>query len=212
MSILHKLEWGYQTQKFDSKKIIPEEHITELLNAMNLTMSPFDLQPYNFIVVHDSLLQQKLSTASHNRNQITEASHLVVILSVKEVSASYIKNYIQRVMETRKQAYESLRDLEDFLLSFFKKKSPSEQVAWNQKQSHLPLGTLLVAAADLKIDTYYLESFDVQEYDKLLAVDDKNITTNAVIALGYRDLKDKSQYMKKVYRSLDDIVGLRYGK
>lgn len=211
MSILHKLQWRYATKKFDPEKIVAEEDITELLKAMNLSASSSGLQPYKFIVIHNKELQQQLRSVSFDQPQITDASHLIVIVAKNEVSPEDIKAYVSRTAEIRNIAA-SLDGLEQSLLKGIASKNPIEQLQWAQRQCYLPLATLLIAAADLKIDTCPMEGFIPEEYDRILGLSEQGLHATVIAAIGYRSREDNLQHAKKSRRTLDDIVELRYGE
>lgn len=212
MSILHKLQWRYATKKFDPQKKVSEENITELLKAMNLSASGSGLQPYKFIVVHNNELQQQLREVSYNQPQVTDASHIIVVAAKTEVVPEYIETYIQRTAEIRGIPTESLKGLEQSLLNNIGSKNSREQLQWAQRQCYLPLATLLIAAADLKIDVCPMEGFIPEEYDRILGLQDQGLHATVIAAVGYRSQDDKLQFAKKSRRTLDDIVELRYGE
>lgn len=212
MSILHKLQWRYATKKFDPEKVVAEKDITELLKAMNLSASSSGLQPYKFFVIHNPQLQQQLREVSYDQPQVTDASHIIVIAAKTEVSPEYVKNYIQRTAEIRGITVSSLEGLQQSLLKRIRSKNLHEQLQWAQRQCYLPLATLLIAAADLKIDVCPMEGFIPEEYDRILGLQNQGLHATVIAAVGYRSHEDKLQHAKKSRRTLDDIVELRYGE
>jgi len=211
MSLLHKLEWRYATKKFDSEKEISEENITELLKAANLSASSYGLQPYEFIVVKNQELQNKLQEAAYGQAQLADASHVVIFAAKKTVSPDYIKNFVQHTAEIRNQDLGELNDYQQSMIDTIGSMSSDQQLSWTQRQSYIALGTLLLAAADLKIDACPMEGFENEKFNKLLELD-AGLHATAIVTLGYRSVNDTYQHAAKVRRPLDDIVTLRYSE
>ena len=51
MSLIEKLQWRYATKKMDSSKVVPQEKVDQILEAIRLTASSSGLQPYEVIIV-----------------------------------------------------------------------------------------------------------------------------------------------------------------
>lgn len=210
MSIKHKLEWRFATKKFDSEKIVPEEQITELLEVTNLSASALGLQPYKFIVIHNRDIIEKLAEHSFNGIDVADASHLVVFASKTEVSAEYIDNYVDRTEEIRKLESGTLKAVRDLTHKLMESKSPEDIFIWSQKQAYVALGTLMVAAADLKVDMCPMEVINSEKYNEILGLDEQNLHACVVGVLGYRKHDDSSQHDIKSRKPLDEITELIY--
>jgi nitroreductase / dihydropteridine reductase len=211
MSILHKLEWRYAVKKFDTDKEVSEDQITELLEATNLMPTAFGLQPFEIIVVKDKLLQQRLFEHSFGQEKVVEASHLVILAAHKKISSEYIRRFREHTEHIRKLPQDTLLGFENHMLSVFEHMSESEHLAWAQRQAYIALGGLLIAAADLKIDSCPMEGFVSEKYDEILELPN-GLHTTLVVPLGYRSPEDGLQHLKKSRRELTDIVHLRYEK
>ncbi|MCA9351598.1 NAD(P)H-dependent oxidoreductase [Patescibacteria group bacterium] len=211
MSLLHKLQWRYATKKFDPTKDVPEEQVTELLKAMNLSASSYGLQPYEFIVVKDNNLQARLREASFDQSQLTDASHVIVIAARKTTTPKDIRAYIENIARIRDMDVSLLSDFEASMNQALAAKSLDEQLAWATNQAFISLGTLLLAAADVKIDVCPMGGFEPDRYDEILGLKDRGLHAAVIAAIGYRSQEDETQHFKKVRKHLDDITELRYG-
>src|SRR3990167_4403709 len=101
-SFIDALNWRYATKQFDTTKKISEKDLNELLESTRLSASSFGLQPWKFIVVEDKKLRQKLNEeAGYGQPQITDASHLIVLSSIKNLDEKYIRKYIEHIAKTR---------------------------------------------------------------------------------------------------------------
>ena len=212
MSLEHKLQWRYATKKFDPTKKVSEEEVTELLKAMNLSASSYGLQPFEFIVIHDQSLQDSLMPVSYNQPQVRDASHIIVIAAKINIDESYIDQYINRIATIRSQDKNDLEEYKKMMLNTIGSRPPQEQLAWSQRQCYIVLGTLLLAAADMKIDACPMEGFEPDAYDDLLGLKEKGLHTTVIIPIGYRAHDDEYQHVQKSRRDLDEIVELRYAE
>lgn len=208
--MLHKLQWRYATKQFDTEKKVSEEDVTTLLDAMNLAASSYGLQPYEFVVVKNQALQKQLQAVSFNQAQVADASHLIVICAKTEVTPEYIDSYIKRIAEVREVEIDSLGGYADMMKQSIGSQDPDAQLTWAQKQCYTVLGTLLLACADLKIDACPMEGFIPASYNELLGLSAQGLHATIVIPIGYRDVHDSYQHVKKVRRSLADMVHLQY--
>lgn len=210
MSLLHKLQWRYATKQFDSEKVVSEEDVTELLKAMNLTASSYGLQPFEFIVVKNQELQDELRPVSWNQSQISDASHIIILAAKTSIDEQYIQSYIENIMHVRGVDVESLKGYKQMMMDGPGSWENKGVTAWAKRQCYIVLGSLLLAAADLKIDTCPMEGFDADAYDKILGLSEHGLTATLVIPIGYRSVDDATQHAKKVRAHLTEITSLRY--
>jgi len=190
---LKNLNWRYATKRFDENKKISAEDLSELKKAIRLSASSYGLQPYQVIVIEDEKTKEKLRAAAFNQPQLTESSHVFVFASYKEVKEEYIQDYMKNVAETRGM---ELSELDQF----------AEMIKGaSTKQTYIALGYLLNAAANLKIDTCPMEGFNAKEFDEILGLNEKGLTTAVIATAGYRSDEDITQNFKKVRKSNDNL-------
>lgn len=200
-SYLDSLNWRYATKKFDSEKEISKEDLNTLLEAIRLSPSSYGLQPYHVIVIKNKELREKLKSASWGQSQITDASFLIVFANNTSFDADLIDSYLTNVSQTRDIELNNLQQYGDFMKSKLVDLPNSVKESWTAKQAYLALGNLLSAAASLKIDACPMEGFEAEVYNELLGLNDKNLNTAVVTAVGYRAVEDDTQHYRKVRQS-----------
>lgn len=210
MSLLNTLHWRYATKKFNTEKKLTEDQITDILKGMNLAPSSLGLQPYEFIVIHDKKIQHLLADHSYGQQQITQASHIIVIAAKKEITSSYVESYLNHIAKIRKVSLESLDDYKNMILGFLEGKSHEEQLIWAQKQSYIVVGILMALCTDMHIDSCPMEGFIPEKYNEILGLSEMGLTATVVIPVGYRADDDEYASHKKVRKTLEDIVHLDY--
>ena len=205
-SFIDALNWRYATKKFDSAKKISEKDLNELLESARLSASSFGLQPWKFVVVEDKNLREKLKGEGFGQPQITDASHLIVLCSIRNLDEKYIKKYIEHVAKIRGISVDALKGSEDMMVGFAKQLGKQAMLEWTKKQTYIALGTLLSACALKKIDASPMEGFNPEKFDEILGLEKLGLASTVLCAVGYRSEKDETQNYKKVRFDMKDIV------
>jgi len=192
MDIINNLKWRYATKKFDPTKKINNSDLEILKEAVQLSVSSYGLQLYKVLIIEDKEIRKKLQTASWNQKQITEASHLFVFCNYKKVEADHIDSFIRLTAETRNLEFEKLIGYGDFIKTKLAEKNNIEQSNWLERQPYLALSNLLMACASMQIDSCPMEGFEVEEYNRILGLDEKGLNACVIATVGYRDSSDDS--------------------
>ena len=129
--------------------------------------------------------------------------------SYKEVEEKHIDEFINLMEEARQQDDE--RGYLDKLKSKAKivaygtiaktdlgNRNKDELFNWMQKQCYLAISQLMVTCADMKIDSCPFEGFSTEGYDRILELEDRNLTSTVLLPVGYRAENDRHQYRNKV--------------
>lgn len=206
MSNLKALNWRYATKKFDDSRILSEEKLEILKHAFNLTATSYGLQPLKMLVISNKETQQQLTEFSMNQQQVSTASHVLVICTEKNVDEKFISGYFQRVKNLRDTPDEVLQPFHNFLVDDFKNKAIEEIEAWARNQAYLALGTLLTVCATEEIDACPMEGFEPAKYDDFLELSERNLQSVLVLPVGYRAKDDFFSELKKVRRPLDEVI------
>ncbi|MGF1559676.1 MAG: NAD(P)H-dependent oxidoreductase [Flavobacteriaceae bacterium] len=204
--IIKNLEWRYAVKKFDSERLLSHRNIEKLKQAFNLTATSYGLQPIKMVVLQNKSLQQALVPFSMKQQQVAQASHVLVICIETNVDSDYIIEYFKRIKEIRGTSDEILTPFKESMVSSFSTKGTDEIQSWSKNQAYLALGNLLTICAMEKIDSCPMEGFQPEEYDRLLGLKDKGLTSVLVLPVGYRATDDIFSGFKKVRKNLDDSI------
>ncbi len=203
---IKNLEWRYAVKKFDSEKILSNDKIERLKKAFNLTATSYGLQPIRMVVVQNKELQEKLVASSYGQQQVSQASHVLIICIERVVDKEFIVKYFDRVKNIRNTSESIITPFEDALVSSFSKKDIKEVKDWATNQAYLALGNLLTVCAFEEIDSCPMEGFSPEAYDELLELDQYGLSSALVLPVGYRAQDDMFADMKKVRRPLKDSI------
>ena len=204
--LLERLDWRYATKQFDPQRKIDGETWNALEEALRLSPSSGGLQPWKFIVVTDPAVREKLVPASFGQTQIRDASHLVVFAAKKNFNEADVDAHIQKTAEVRGVSTESLAGLRNMLVGgIVNAMDPAARQAWAARQSYIALGTLLTSAALLGVDATPMEGFVPAQYDAILGLAEKGLTTTVICALGFRSENDAYAGLPKVRFENEDV-------
>jgi nitroreductase / dihydropteridine reductase len=188
MELINHLKWRYATKKYNAEKV-SDEKVDQILEAINLTASSCGIQPYRVLVISNPEVRAQLGAGSFN-GQIVNSSHLLVFAAFNEISTTYIEEYIKMAEKQRNLPEGGMDDLKNKLINYFSVNSTEANAIWANKQAYIGLGTALVAAAELKIDTTPMEGFDAQRFNEVLGLKEKGLHAAVILSLGYRDAEN----------------------
>ena len=189
MNYLEILKFRHACKIFDESKKIGAGEFDFILEAGRLSPSSTGLEQWNFLVVQNKELREKIKAVSWNQAQITSCSHLVVILAkIKEVKvgSSYIDKMIARRADKDPEAIAARQKFyHDFLLSNFKN-DDELTFQWSHEQCMIAATNMMNAAASLGIDSCPIEGFDRHALNEILGLDESEKRVAIVVPFGYR--------------------------
>ena len=185
--VIKALNFRHACKLFDPKKKISKEQMNMIIKAAHLSPSSFGLEAWKFLVISSDKVKKILRPACWNQPQITDASHVIVILlnpKVAHPSHEYIKLNFERrgLSEDLTKAY-IVRYKNHMETEVFPRMSA---YAWCSKQCYIALANIMTTAASEGIDTCPIEGFEKEWVEKVLNIDTEKYEVAVVVALGYR--------------------------
>jgi len=207
MNLIESLNWRYATKKYSDRKVSADD-LNKIIAATNLSASSAGLQPYRLFIVGNQELRNKLGEGSFN-GQIADSSHLLVFAAFEKITEEHIETYINHIASERGLPVEALADFKAALVNGILNRTDEVNFTWAARQAYIGLGTALIAAADLQIDSTPMEGFDADKFDELLNLKEKGLKSVVTLALGYRD-EEQDMYakFKKVRLAKDDFASV----
>ncbi len=204
--LLEQLRWRYATKQFEANKEIPADTWSAIEDSLVLTPSSFGLQPWHFVVITNQETKKALLPHSWNQTQVTDCSHFVVLSAKINPDEADVDEFLNRTIEVRGGDLESLQGYRDMMLGFMNKMSPEERLHWAKNQTYIALGQLMSTAATLGIDACPMEGIVPAEFDRILKLTEKGLTTSVACALGYRSVEDSYAKAPKVRFDKKDLI------
>lgn len=195
------------TKVFNPDRRIPAEDWEALLESLHLSPSSLGLQMWKFLDVRDPAVRSRLREVSWGQPQVTDASHLVVFCARRDFKPEDVQRYLERIVEVRGVAMDSLDQYRARIFELVGSKSPEVLKAWLERQVYIALGFMMSCAADLRVDTCALEGMDPAAYDRILHLENSPYYTLCALALGYRNEEaDKYARLAKVRFDRDEVI------
>ena len=207
MSLVEKLKWRYATKKMDSSKSVPQETVEEILEAVRLTASSSGLQPYELIVITNSELREKIKAVANNQTQVTDCSHLVIFAAWDNYTTQRINDAFDMTETVRNFKNDAGVAYRQMLLTNYPARNPEVNFTHAAKQAYIGLGTALIAAAEVGVDSTPMEGFNPKALDEILNLKDKGLRSVVMLTLGYRkEDEDWLVKLKKVRRPKEKFI------
>ncbi len=203
--LIESLKWRYACKEFDKTKKIPKDQLDNILEGLVLTASSYGAQPWEFVVVKNEQLREKLVGACYNQAQVKDASDLIVMCRPKVIDEAFLDGYIANICQVRDQQPSELAGLKGMIMHTINK-TEDQKAHWAKNQIYIALGNLLTLCASMKIDSCPMEGFVPSKVDEILGLEQMGLKSVVICPIGYRADSDKYSGLKKVRQSLDKVV------
>ena len=205
-TLLDQLNWRYATKKMDPTKVVPQDMLDIIVEAIRMAPTSSGTQPFELLVVTNPEKLEAIQAAAGGQAQITDGSHLLVFAAWD----NYTEERIDTVADLNVAARGDLPMLHayyDNLKNNYVPRDADVNYAHAARQAYIALGVALVAAAEQEVDSTPMEGFDPAKVDEILGLSERGLRSVVLLPLGYRDpTGDWLLPMKKVRKSLDTIV------
>jgi nitroreductase len=207
MDLIQKLTWRYATKKMVAQKIVPQEKVDRILEAVRLAPTSSGLQPFEIIVVSNPEIREQIKAIANNQSQIADCSHLLVFAAWDNYTADRINMMFDLTNRERGSTNEGWENYRKMLLGAYPSRGAEQNFQHAARQAYIGLAVALVAAAFDEVDSTPMEGFDNKALDDILNLSANGLRSVAIMPLGYRDTdKDWLVNLKKVRRPRDQFV------
>jgi len=205
--LITQLNWRYATKKFNPSKIVAHDALERILEAIRLTATSSDLQPFEVFVVTNAEIREKIKAIGWNQEQITDCSHLLVFAAWDDITADRVNMVFDLTNQVRGQVSAAWENYRQQLLGIVTQRSQEENYQSAARQAYIGLGTALIAAAFERVDSTPMEGFDPVALDDILGLKAKHLRSVVILPLGYRaDEGDWLVDLKKVRRARENFI------
>jgi nitroreductase len=207
MNLIQKLKWRYATKKMNPQKVVAQEKVDRILEAIRLAPTSSGLQPFEIIVVTNHEIRKKIRNIAWDQSQVIDGSHLLVFAAWDNYTADRINMMFDLTNLERGSTSEGWENYRKMLLEKYPLRSAEENFQHAARQTYIALGVALVAAAFEEVDSTPMEGFDCEALDDILNLSAKGLKSVTIMPLGYREEdKDWLVNLKKVRKSHDQFV------
>lgn len=204
-SFIEALKWRYAVKRF-SHQTVSDDKIQTVLEAARLAASSYGLQPYRFVLVQNSSLRSQLPEISYGQTKVEQASHLVVLATLKNIDDDLVRQHVNRLKSDSGMPLSIVEKLEQDMLNFVQSRETDWLLDWAKRQTYIALGFLLTACATEAVDACPMEGFQPEAYDKVLGLSRLSLSATVVVPMGYRAPEDAYAGYKKVRPPADTMI------
>ncbi|MDP8078910.1 oxygen-insensitive NAD(P)H nitroreductase [Phocoenobacter skyensis] len=213
MSILETAKKRYSTKSFNPNKKISDADIHTLKTIYQLSPSSINIQPWHTLITDSEERKKQITQATQgnyifNEQKILDASHIMVLCVRNDIDQNHLDKLLEKEQADgripNEEIYNMTRDLRNGFLASHSG-SPEFLQNWAANQIYIALGGLLLAAADMVIDTLTMEGFDPEILSAVLGLKEKGLTPVTLVALGYHNDDDFNANLPKSRFELDEI-------
>lgn len=206
MSFLQKLNERYATKAMNGK-VVPQETIDNILEAIRLAPTSSGLQPFEVFVITNPEVKAEIRKIAWNQPQVTDCSHLLVFAAWDHYTADRINYMFDLTNEIRGFKNEGWENYRQMLLGIYPNQDPEVSFAHAARQTYIALMAAMTQAVYEGVDSTPMEGFDNAALDKILDLGEKNLRSTVLLPLGYRDAeKDWLVNLVKVRKPMDKLV------
>ncbi|MDF7662124.1 NAD(P)H-dependent oxidoreductase [Erwiniaceae bacterium L1_54_6] len=202
-----KLAWRYATKKFDASKVVPDDKLERIIEAVRLTATSSGLQPFELMVITNAEIREKIRAVAWNQAQVTDCSHLMVFAAWDDITPERVNMMFDLTNDVRGFRNEGWENYRQMLLGIVADRGTEGNYQAAARQAYIALGSALIAAAFEEVDATPMEGFDPEAVDEILGLKEKGLRSVIILPLGYRaEEGDWLVNLKKVRRSRENFV------
>ncbi|RKZ01440.1 NAD(P)H-dependent oxidoreductase [Candidatus Fermentibacteria bacterium] len=194
--IIEDLLWRHAVKKYDASKRIPEKDLDVLFEAMRLSPSSINSQPWKFVVIETKQARERMSGTfarryQFNRSHVFDSSQIILFAYNPHYTREDYARVVDKGIEDRRTKPESReKAFGSFVFAELNTDEQGNTGGWTKAQTYLALGNTLHTLARLRIDSTPLEGIDTDlvniEFKKELA----GYRCDVALAIGYRHLEE----------------------
>ncbi len=206
MQFIESLTKRYASKQMNGKKLSPEK-VEIILESIRLAPTSLGLQPFKVLVIEDQELKDKIfEKAAQGQPQIPKSSQVLVFACYKKITTGMLDEYVQRIITQRPTLplakITAYRQMIDKSLN----RADEANFNWAARQAYIALGFALTAAAVEKVDSVPIEGYNPAALDELLGLEEKNLGSVCMMAIGYRDEEtDYNATLPKVRKNKTEL-------
>jgi nitroreductase/dihydropteridine reductase len=212
-AILEDLNWRYTCKKYDPEKRVAEQDLEVLFEAMRLSASSINSQPWRFIVIESDESRQRMSKTfvnKHHYNQphVFDSSQIILFAHNPAYTRDdYAKVVDKGIADGRTPAEDRDKAFAAFRFAEYNTLENGDTSCWTRAQVYLALGNTLHTLARLKIDATPLEGVDEELISEEFKDELGGYICQVALAIGYHHpTEDYNAKLPKSRLILHDVL------
>ena len=189
--IIEDLLWRYTTKKYDPSKKLSQEDKAILFEAMRLSASSINSQPWRFVVIESDEAKERMSNTFKNKYQfnqphVFDSSQIILLAHNPQYTRDdYAKVVDKGIKDNRTKPEDREAAFGGFIFAETNTDSNGDTSKWTKAQTYLALGNTLHTLARLKIDSTPLEGIDEELVNEEFSKELEGYHCDVALAIGY---------------------------
>lgn len=211
--IISDLEKRYTAKKYDPSKKISQQELAIIIEAMRLSPSSINSQPWKFIVIESDHAKERLHNTfankfAFNQPHIKAASHTVLFAHNPQYSREdYAKVVDADIENGRVEPQNRENAFGAFAFVDLNTDEQGNNAQWTKAQTYIALGNAMHAAARLGIDSTPMEGVDAELIGEVFEKELDGYVCEVALVLGYHDSEeDYNAKLPKSRLSQEQVV------
>lgn len=210
--IIEDLLWRKTCKKYDPDKKVSAEDMAVFYEALRLTASSINSQPWKFIVIDSDEAKTRMYNTftrmhEYNRPHVFESSQFILFAYNPGYSRKNFDKVVDQYVEDgrvkhedREKAYGACRFID------LNTDATGDNAKWTKAQTYIALGNALHILARLRIDATPIEGIDVEMVNKEFVKELDGYQCDVALAIGYHHADDANAKLPKSRLKMDDIL------
>ncbi|MBL4832319.1 MAG: NAD(P)H-dependent oxidoreductase [Aliivibrio sp.] len=211
--IISDLQKRYTTKKYDSTKRVSQQDLNVITEAMRLSASSINSQPWKFIVIESDQAKQRMHDSFANKFQFNQphikaASHIILFAhNPKYKREDYARVISQDIANQRSTEEQREQAFGAYAFVDLNTDEAGNNAAWTKAQTYIALGNTLHTLARLSIDSTTMEGIDSELISDIFATELDGYVCDVALAIGYHDKEqDYNQPLPKSRLSTEQVL------
>lgn len=211
--IIDDLEWRYTTKQYDPSRKVSQEDLNVLYEAMRLSASSINSQPWKFIVIESDAAKARMSdTFAHkyqfNQKHVFDSSHIILFAHNPNYTRANYEVVVDKGIEDKRTKPEDKEQaFGGFIFAELNTDSNGYNGSWTKAQTYIALGNTLHTLARLRIDSTPMEGVDTELLNETFAPELNGYESHVALAIGYHHPdEDFNAKLPKSRKSKAEII------
>lgn len=210
--IIDDLLWRKTAKKYDAGKKISEEDLEVLFEAMRLSASSINSQPWKFVVIDSDEAKERMHKTfanqhAYNQPHVFESSQIILFAhNPRYTRDDYGKVVDQHIKDKRIKPEDREKGFAGFKFAEMNTDETGNTACWTKAQTYLALGNTLHTLARLKIDSTPLEGIDTELVNEAFKKELDGYWCDVALAIGYHHPEDPNATLPKSRLHMDEVL------
>jgi nitroreductase/dihydropteridine reductase len=189
--IIEDLNWRHTTKKYDATKKVSQKDLDVLYEAMRLSASSINSQPWKFIVIESDEAKARMNKTFVNKHQynqphVFDSSQIILFAHNPFYTRDDYAKVVDKGIEDGRTKPENRESaFGGFAFAESNTDEDGNTAAWTKAQLYIAIGNTLHTLARLKIDATPLEGIDIDLVAKEFKAELDGFQCDVAMAIGY---------------------------